>query len=258
MKSNVVRPVSGSRLPDDDLNYGQAPRSNKNHARNYNIHGEQTSPPQQDPYHYAPAKITPPLDRLVAANKQQKEPLDLTRQQRDSKPNDTASIRIRDPVTSKVRTIYLNDDQIEELSKRHENDKHKVNNTFNSTSSNKFAEKPKVPVDTRIKYDNRLPKESIHSSDDHSNNINKESILDIYNKQQNEEPRISSTSHSNSNTVKTPVVFKSEDDAKFEQLVERHKSEKQKVNEFDASPYTVEAPDHHQYPDHSLNQTNVA
>ena len=36
-------------------------------------------------------------------------------------------MRIRDPVTSKVRTIYLSDTQIEELTLRHEMEKNKVN-----------------------------------------------------------------------------------------------------------------------------------
>ena len=41
-------------------------------------------------------------------------------------------VRIRDPVTSKVRTIFLNDTQIDELSKRHEQDKSKVSNALSS------------------------------------------------------------------------------------------------------------------------------
>jgi len=146
-----------------------------------------------------------------------------------------ASIRIRDPVTSKVRTIYLNDDQIEELSKRHENDKTKVNNTF----SNKIPEKAKVPVDAKkIKYDNRLPKDIYNDGNELSDQ--KESIIDMYNKQQNEDQHGNLISSSSS---KKPIFKTNDDDAKFEELVERHKNEKQKVNQFEITeiaPYTVE------------------
>jgi hypothetical protein len=207
--------VSGSRAPPED-NFFVQPRAVKNHAKNHNEH-----------FTYEPApKQTPPLDRLVAGSKKLKEPIDFNK--RDSKQSDLASIRIRDPVTSKVKTIYLNDDQIEELSKRHENDKTKVNNTF----SNKIPEKSKVP----FKYDNRLPKESHHDVNDLADH--KESIIDIYNKQQNEDQHVNLISSS-----KKPISKTHDDDAKFEELVERHKNEKQKVNQFEITeitPYTVE------------------
>ena len=128
----------------------------------------------------------------------------------------------------------MNDDQIEELSKRHENDKTKVNNTF----SNKIPEKAKVPVDAKkIKYDNRLPKDIYNDGNELSDQ--KESIIDMYNKQQNEDQ------HGNviSSSSKKPIFKTNDDDAKFEELVERHKNEKQKVNQFEITeiaPYTVE------------------
>ncbi len=129
----------------------------------------------------------------------------------------------------------MNDDQIEELSKRHENDKTKVNNTF----SNKIPEKAKVPVDAKkIKYDNRLPKDIYNDGNELSDQ--KESIIDMYNKQQNEDQHGNVISSSSS---KKPIFKTNDDDAKFEELVERHKNEKQKVNQFEITeiaPYTVE------------------
>ena len=129
----------------------------------------------------------------------------------------------------------MNDDQIEELSKRHENDKTKVNNTF----SNKIPEKAKVPVDAKkIKYDNRLPKDIYNDGNELSDQ--KESIIDMYNKQQNEDQHGNLISSSSS---KKPIFKTNDDDAKFEELVERHKNEKQKVNQFEITeiaPYTVE------------------
>ena len=130
----------------------------------------------------------------------------------------------------------MNDDQIEELSKRHENDKTKVNNTF----SNKIPEKSKVPVDAKkIKYDNRLPKDIYNDTNEISDQ--KESIIDMYNKQQNEDQHGNVISSSSSS--KKPIFKTNDDDAKFEELVERHKNEKQKVNQFEiteVAPYTVE------------------
>jgi hypothetical protein len=52
--------------------------------------------------------------------------------------NDETSVRIRDPVTSKVRTLYLNDSEIEQLSKRHNQDKQKVNNFSQQSNCESF------------------------------------------------------------------------------------------------------------------------
>ena len=59
--------------------------------------------------------------------------LDLNNKQRSI---DRAIVRIRDPVTSKIRTLYLSDNQLDELSQRHEQDKNKVNSILNNNSNN--------------------------------------------------------------------------------------------------------------------------
>lgn len=89
-------------------------------------------------------------------------PLDFTKL--NNRPDDTAMVRIRDPVTSKVRTIYLKDTEIEELSRRHEQDKSRVNSVLNSNgpkpqqqqqqpsgpprvTASGIVEKPRRPLD---------------------------------------------------------------------------------------------------------------
>lgn len=70
----------------------------------------------------------------------------MSRPRDSAKPDDTAIVRIRDPVTSKVRTIYLNDSQIEELSKRHQQDKERVNNVVLNRNNSHPADRPRQPI----------------------------------------------------------------------------------------------------------------
>jgi hypothetical protein len=140
-------------------------------------------------------------------------------------------VRIRDPVTSKIRTIFLNDNQlIDELSIRHENDKNKVKNILNNNNNN----------------DNESSRSKMDSSNDLNNNaLNNRNLLNNHN-------------NNNSNGIiirnsKMPVDLKigkstimeeydkqKAEDEEFEKLMERHNAEKNKVNQFEASPYIQE------------------
>ena len=53
--------------------------------------------------------------------------LDLSKKAKEDRENFDTILRIRDPVTSKVRTINLKDNEIDELARRHEEEKNKVN-----------------------------------------------------------------------------------------------------------------------------------
>jgi hypothetical protein len=132
--------------------------------------------------------------------------------------NTTSVVRIRDPVTNKVKTIYLNDKQIDELSKRHQEDKNKVNNVVNtrSTKANNspLIEKPKVPVD-----------------------FNKDT--DIFESSANENRNLGvDTQRSYKNSK--PLLNSEVEDENFQKLLERHKEEKKKVDDFTDSPYANE------------------
>jgi hypothetical protein len=52
--------------------------------------------------------------------------LDLSKKAKEDRENFDTILRIRDPVTSKVRTINLKDNEIDELARRHEEEKNKV------------------------------------------------------------------------------------------------------------------------------------
>ena len=155
---------------------------------------------------------TPPQNEKRPPPPKQKPPIDLSKSRQEVKHNDLAIVRIRDPVTSKVRTLYLNDDQIDELSRRHEQDKNKVNQIVNNRSSNNsIVEKPKVPIDTKRLYENE---NNLLNGNSNSNNRRpiqldndkKESIIDLYNKQQNESeaPIVSHQETPKNNKLKSP------------------------------------------------------
>ena len=121
--------------------------------------------------------------------------------------NDKSIVRIRDPVTSKVKTMYLTDPQLEDLSKRHEQDKTKVNsfitnnvkkavNLNTGTNNMLIIKKQKTPVDLG------------HS---------KSKIMEEYDAQQ----------------ASTANFEEEDEDANFQKLMERHHEEKLKVNEFE-------------------------
>lgn len=112
----------------------------------------------------------------------------------------------------------MNDKQIDELSKRHQEDKNKVNNVVNnrSTKSNNspLIEKPKVPVD-----------------------FNKDT--DVFESSTNEN-RNNGIDSQRSNRNSKPLPNSDVDDDNFQKLLERHKEDKKKVDDFTDSPYANE------------------
>ena len=121
--------------------------------------------------------------------------------------NDKSIVRIRDPVTSKVKTMYITDPQLEDLSKRHEQDKTKVN-SFITNNIKKAVNLNTAANNMLIIKKQKTPVDLGHSK-----------IMEEYDAQQ------ASTAH-----------FEEEDDDNFQQLMKRHHEEKLKVNEFEAAP----------------------
>lgn len=163
--------------------------------------------------------------------------LDLNSKSDKQRSLDKAIVRIRDPVTSKIRTLYLNDDQLDQLNQRHEEDKNKVNNLLNGGNTN------------------RSNSNNSNSKSDVNNNINNGNSQSAYNLGSSS---LSSLHASNTNqgiilkNNKKPVDLErskimeeydkqlQEEDEEFQKLMERHNAEKNKVNEFEASPYLHE------------------
>lgn len=178
----------------------------------------------------------------------QQAPLDLNKTR--EKPNDTAVVRIRDPVTSKVKTIYLNDSQIEELSKRHEQDKSKVTSMTNGTSNGNAATmtktnamqsnliKPRQPINLGDQRDLISDMEPNGNGNGNSNSnyaSNNQSLRgtpnnDIKTYRLNEKP----VKAAEKETEKETIIYV---DEKMDRLLERHKTEKKKVEDFHDSPY---------------------
>lgn len=71
-------------------------------------------------------------------------------------------MRIRDPVTSKIRTIYLSDTQIEELTLRHEMEKNKVN----KIQVNNIKMKPQQQQQQQFQKNNPKEQENIKIESD--------------------------------------------------------------------------------------------
>jgi hypothetical protein len=172
--------------------------------------------------------------------------LDLSRQ----KPIDnTAMVRIRDPVTAKVKTIYLSDAQIEELSLRHENEKSKVNSMQIGGNSNTTTNTTNVPAAPTSPHrapnlnglltKGRQPLKLSSSRDllAHDAEIQRhetatpERVIFVEHKE---------VEHHRHEVVTTSNAENRDDDdvdKKMEELLERHKNEKKRIDEFQASPY---------------------
>lgn len=121
--------------------------------------------------------------------------------------NDSSVIRMRDPVTGKVRTINLRDAEIEEMAKRHEEDKVRVN-TFMSnpmaakTSSTKAHDTPKAPTFEHMEKQQRP-------------SFVQQQSIDSYQQQ----------------APKQRVVVVEEEEDEVQKLLNRHKKEKQNAEQ---------------------------
>lgn len=154
--------------------------------------------------------------------------LDLSKQK---KPDETAIVKIRDPITSKLRTIYLNDEQIDVLSRRHQAEKDLVDKTIINKNSKvhysaQKVEKPRQPIDikdTQVLIDNN------------QNFENRTAQFEIPVK--TEVPR-------NQAEIDPPVFqyqkFDNIADDNFDKLLERHKQEKNLVEQYE-NTYESEA-----------------
>ncbi len=190
---------------------------------------QQLTPIQQRP---TPTKQMPNGTRQHQQNRSQ--PIDLTN--RDEKPpHDTTIVRIRDPITSKVKKIYLNDKDIELLSHRHEEDKNKVNKIFNNNEDVNSNRRAKVPSETKT-YE--------HNSNNYNNNnitnnrkpidFNRDNDLNDKNlfKQTIDNYEIAVDKHNSDNDGLSINKTNNDNDNDFDQLLERHNLEKKLVDEF--------------------------
>ena len=196
---SVTRPINSTQHIVEKNNILPSVKSPNKPALKYQPQSTQASPSQ------------PPASSQSNSNKPKS---------REAKYDDntTSVVRIRDPVTNKVKTIYLNDKQIDELSKRHQEDKNKVNNVVNSRSTkannSPLIEKPKVPID-----------------------FNKDT--DVFESSAKENRNIDIDSQ-RSNRNSKPLPNSDFDDENFQKLLERHKEDKKKVDDFTDSPYANE------------------
>lgn len=82
-----------------------------------------------------PVKV--PVAQKTEVKKQSSESrprLDLSKKSKEERDHFDTILRIRDPVTSKVRTINLKDNEIDELARRHEEEKNKISRLMKNES----------------------------------------------------------------------------------------------------------------------------
>jgi hypothetical protein len=155
-------------------------------------------------------------------------------------------VRIRDPVTSKVRTLYLSDDQLDDLSQRHEQEKNKIksilaNNENNNNNNNN---------DNNTNNSNQNGKSSPTKTDNQSTSLNQTKNTSILNSLSNQPHHHNSNNGLIIKNHKMPVDLgrskimdeydrQKAEDEEFIKMMERHKAEKNKVNQFDG-PYVHE------------------
>jgi hypothetical protein len=222
VKNTVLRPRSNSRLVADGQQH-EAPdtpekpqrqtqlKSAEHNHRSSNNNNKQTVSKKNN-------------GELIDFSKQQQQ------QQQHNRPNDTAMIRIRDPVTSKVRTIFLNDSQIEELSKRHEQDKDKVYNAINTNKNSYTPPQSHQP---------RVTPSGIVEKPRRPLNIGKEpqySQMDAFAEEDSEfSAAAAAANRSQMNNASgqhsTSNIMQNQEDS-FDHLIERHQQEKNAVNDF--------------------------
>jgi hypothetical protein len=216
----VLRPKSESRL---------VPESNRDQQAKWI---NETKPKQTtNKNHFSSNQNNNDQSSRTARSKQQsseRERIDLKKIQEANRPNDTAVIRIRDPVTSKVRTIFLNDKQIEELSKRHQQEKDKVYNVINTnqnTANNNNAYNNK----TSLNNNNYNASNSRVNSDSNDValltkprrpiDVSRQPVMEPFTEEQT--TRAGNTSNDN--------------EENFQRLLERHNAEKNKVQQFNSN-----------------------
>lgn len=143
-----------------------------------------------------------------------------------NKPDDTAIVKIRDPITSKLRTIFLNDEQIDILSKRHQAEKDLVDKTIVNKNSTKLystqkVEKPRQPV---VLEDTKVLIEDNQNVDDRTKYF---------------EIPVESENFKDQGKIAAPISLKTNynniDDDDFQKLLERHQQEKNLVENYENS-----------------------
>ena len=196
----------------------------------------------------------PPPPQHPSPNKRLPKKIDLSKQTSKQKPDDVASIRIRDPVTSKVRTIYLKDSQIEELSKRHLEDKNKVEKAFGGGADAPTHAKPPSPASfnsynqfqafANSKMTSPPPPpppgnmyNDIPSTPSSTKSYKKPRVQQPCHEDNTDKPstRHDTISHNPLSYDSDLQQHDNQDDVA--KLIERHQAERLKVNEFEASPY---------------------
>lgn len=170
-------------------------------------------------------------------------------------------MRIRDPVTSKIRTLYLSDNQLDELSERHEQDKNKIKNLLNNNNNNNENTHRTISNSVNDSRNNSPSKTQLDSPT--NSQLKTVNVL-------NGVSGLQQQHHNSNNGIilknhKTPVDLgrskimeeydrqKQEDEEMMERLMERHKTEKSKVNQFDG-PYVNE--DLHETQNSLINNNN--
>lgn len=137
--------------------------------------------------------------------KPQSQPID------NSKRTPSEIVRVRDPITSKVKAIpVVNDSKLDELAKRHQEEKNRVNVLLNH-------QKRESPLPDQEHEPQMIPEEPLL--------IESNRVIDTTGNLIEQKPKIH---HYNDNS-----------DENFQKLLERHKQEKQNVNQFKP----VEVPD---------------
>ena len=143
-----------------------------------------------------------------------KESINTPRKTAVESRSETSIIRIRDPITSKVKTLYLNDSQIDELSKRHEQDKTKVNSYVqnNSNLNNNKGLNNNISLNDNINLNvNNNKTSQLVPKPKKPVDLGRSKIMEEYEKQES---------------------VSNEEEEKFRKLLERHNKDKQIVNDF--------------------------
>lgn len=165
------------------------------------------------------------------------QPLDLNQRNQKQPPDNTAMVRIRDPVTSKVRTIYLSDSQIEELAVRHEMEKSKVSSiqvNQSSSQAQQSYQQPPAQLPPPQPLNNSSPTRNMGLLKKGRQPLNLSSSRDLLS---NDDP----PKQDNPKFVvmdEQEEIYATQDNGDVDKLIERHLSEKKKVDGFQAAETT--------------------
>ena len=119
---------------------------------------------------------------------------------------------------------------IDELSIRHENDKNKVKNILNNNNNDNESSRSKMDSSNDLN-NNALNNRNLLNN--HNNNNGNNGII-IRNSKMPVDLKIGKS------TIMEEYDKQKAEDEEFEKLMERHNAEKNKVNQFEASPYLQE------------------